>query len=140
VHIDFGFFLQSSPGNVGFESAPFKLTQEYVDIMGGPDSDMFHYFKSLLTGGLMIIRQRLDELIILIKIMTGTRSPEKGEVPQDSSSTRGALPCVKNLTLLEAEIRDRVKGVVVQGKNEMEELVERLVSYSFNSNRTQMYD
>ena len=41
IHIDFGFFLQNSPGNVGFESAPFKLTQEYVDVMGGSDSDMF---------------------------------------------------------------------------------------------------
>ena len=49
VHIDFGFFLTSSPGGVNFENAPFKLTKEYVDIMGGIDSEMFAYFKVLLT-------------------------------------------------------------------------------------------
>jgi phosphatidylinositol 4-kinase len=32
IHIDFGFFLSSSPRNLGFETAPFKLTQEYADV------------------------------------------------------------------------------------------------------------
>lgn len=26
LHIDFGFMLSNSPGNMGFEAAPFKLT------------------------------------------------------------------------------------------------------------------
>lgn len=30
VHIDFGFILSNSPGNIGFETAPFKLTSEMV--------------------------------------------------------------------------------------------------------------
>jgi len=33
---------------MGFESAPFKLTQEYVDLMDGIDSDKFENFKSLI--------------------------------------------------------------------------------------------
>lgn len=33
IHIDFGFMLSLSPGNVGFESAPFKLTAEYMELM-----------------------------------------------------------------------------------------------------------
>ncbi|RWA10383.1 hypothetical protein EKO27_g4730 [Xylaria grammica] len=28
IHIDFGFMLSNSPGSVGFEAAPFKLTQD----------------------------------------------------------------------------------------------------------------
>jgi hypothetical protein len=32
VHIDFGFMLSNSPGNIGFEAAPFKLPLEYVEV------------------------------------------------------------------------------------------------------------
>ena len=45
--------LQNSPGQIGFESAPFKLTQEYVDLMEGIDSDKFELFKSLFNAGLI---------------------------------------------------------------------------------------
>lgn len=33
VHIDYDFILSNSPGGVDFESAPCKLTKEYLDIM-----------------------------------------------------------------------------------------------------------
>ncbi|KAF4733436.1 Phosphatidylinositol 4-kinase beta, partial [Perkinsus olseni] len=31
IDIDFGFMLSSAPGNIPFENAPFKLTQEYIE-------------------------------------------------------------------------------------------------------------
>lgn len=40
-HIDFGFMLGSSPGNVNLESAPFKFTEEYMDLIGGMQSGGF---------------------------------------------------------------------------------------------------
>ena len=50
VHIDFGFLLSNSPGkNIGFESAPFKLTREWVDVMGGTASPWSGYSKPSLT-------------------------------------------------------------------------------------------
>lgn len=49
IHIDFGFIFSNSPGGINFESAPFKLTKEYVEVLGGPESEMFDYFKSLLV-------------------------------------------------------------------------------------------
>ena len=30
VHIDFGFILSNYPGNIRFETAPFKLTNDMV--------------------------------------------------------------------------------------------------------------
>ena len=34
IHIDFGFFLASSPGkNMRFENSPFKLTVEFVEVI-----------------------------------------------------------------------------------------------------------
>ena len=47
VHIDFGFMLSNSPGSVGFEAAPFKLTQDYVDVLGGVGSPAFDEYKTL---------------------------------------------------------------------------------------------
>jgi hypothetical protein len=47
IHIDFGFMLSNSPGSVGFEAAPFKLTQDYVDVLGGVGSQHFEDYKKL---------------------------------------------------------------------------------------------
>jgi len=69
IHIDFGFFLTNSPGSMGnftFENAPFKLTKEYVDIMGGIDSEMFQYYKSLLTNAFYEVRKHIDDLSAMI--------------------------------------------------------------------------
>lgn len=48
VHIDFGFAFTLNPGSLNFETAPFKLTREYVEVLGGLDSYLMLYFKSLL--------------------------------------------------------------------------------------------
>ena len=57
VHIDFGFAFTTSPGGINFERAPFKLTKEYVDILGGKGSDLFCYFKVLLFKAFLIFKK-----------------------------------------------------------------------------------
>lgn len=69
VHIDFGFMFQNSPGGINFESAPFKLTQEYIDVLDGIDSEIFSYFKSLLIRGFYEIRKNIDDILTLIEIL-----------------------------------------------------------------------
>jgi phosphatidylinositol 4-kinase len=46
IHIDFGFLLSNSPGKgINFEQAPFKLTDDFVTLMGGVRSRMFKEFR-----------------------------------------------------------------------------------------------
>lgn len=58
IHIDFGFMFQSAPGKdklFGFtpERAPFKLTQEYVELLDGEQSALFTQFRQLVCKGLL---------------------------------------------------------------------------------------
>ena len=70
IHIDFGFILTTSPGkDMGFESSPFKLTLEYVELIGGKNSDLFGYFKNLLVLGFIELRKHIEPMILLLTIM-----------------------------------------------------------------------
>ena len=81
LHIDFGFMFQNSPGGfqIGFEQAPFKLTQDYIDLMDGVDSDKFANFKSLVTAGLQEAKKNLDEIEQLITILAKGKSSMRSD-------------------------------------------------------------
>ena len=91
IHIDFGFILACSPGNnLGFESSPFKLTTEFLEVcnyiiipstefcfqvMGGVESDMFKYFRILMLKGFLASRKYMDRFIQIVEItQTGNLS------------------------------------------------------------------
>ncbi|KAJ2990692.1 hypothetical protein NUW58_g2825 [Xylaria curta] len=69
IHIDFGFMLSNSPGSVGFEAAPFKLTQEYIDVLGGVGSPDFEDYKSLCKHAFQALRRSADNIIDLVSMM-----------------------------------------------------------------------
>ncbi|KAF4661521.1 Phosphatidylinositol 4-kinase beta [Perkinsus chesapeaki] len=69
IHIDFGFMLSSAPGNIPFENAPFKLTQEYIEVIGGEDSDEFEYFRTLVIRGFLEARKHKDRLLLPVKML-----------------------------------------------------------------------
>ncbi len=70
VHIDFGFMFGTSPGNMQFESAPFKMSQELLDTMGGgANSEGFRYFKVLLHLAMAAVREEAHQLVQLIGII-----------------------------------------------------------------------
>ena len=63
VHIDFGFMLSNSPGNIGFEAAPFKLPLEYIEVLGGIDSAAYKEFRRLFKEGFEAARKHCDRII-----------------------------------------------------------------------------
>lgn len=65
--------LGISPGGVGFEAAPFKMPQEYIDVMGGVDSPKFLEFKGLVCQGFRDIRKHAERIIMIVELM------QKGE-------------------------------------------------------------
>lgn len=70
IHIDFGFMLSNSPGSMGFEAAPFKLTQDYVDVLGGLTSPAFDDFKALCKQAFQALRKDAERLIMLVDLMS----------------------------------------------------------------------
>lgn len=73
VHIDFGFALGAAPGGrVGPEtSAPFKLSAEMVELLGGPDSEVYRtVFPRLCTQALRAARTRARTLLALVEVMS----------------------------------------------------------------------
>ncbi|KEG00588.1 phosphatidylinositol 4-kinase [Plasmodium vinckei vinckei] len=69
IHIDYEFMLTNSPGNMNAETSPFKLTQEYLDIMDGENSDNFEYFRRLIVSGFLEARKHSEEIILLVESM-----------------------------------------------------------------------
>lgn len=70
IHIDFGFILGASPAaDVTFEQAPFKLTKEMIDLLGGIQSDNFHRYVRLLVSAYLAVRQEAEIFIALVKLL-----------------------------------------------------------------------
>ena len=52
IQIDFGFLLSLAPGGTfSLETAPFKLTEEMVEVLGGLESQLFGEFVKGFTSG-----------------------------------------------------------------------------------------
>ena len=125
IHIDFGFILGISPGgNMNFENAPFKITKDYVNLMGGVDSSIFCYFKSLFLRGLFVARKNVDIIANLIEGM-GIGVP---------------MPCFNGRNLKEIINNFKDRCFFKFSEVEIVPLVNNLFDKAVNSWRTTQYD
>ena len=113
--------LSATPKNLGFESSPFKITPEFVDIMGGLDSDMYVYYKILILQGLLAARKHMDKLMPIVEIM------QHGS--QLNCFAKG------NVTL---GLRERFHLNMTD--EQLKLYVEKMVETSLNSLTTRVYD
>ena len=78
LHIDFGFCFDISPGGVRFERAPFKLTEEMIAVLGGPDastSQSYRWFEELTIKAFLCSRQYSSKLMHLVSLMLDSGLP-----------------------------------------------------------------
>ncbi|KAM6972987.1 phosphatidylinositol 4-kinase beta-like [Aplochiton taeniatus] len=121
IHIDFGFILSSSPRNLGFETSAFKLTSEFVDVMGGLDGDMFIYYKMLMLQGLIAARKHMEKVLQIVEIM------------QQGSH----LPCFHGSSTIRC-LKERFHMSLTE--EQLQVLVEQMVDGSMRSLTTKLYD
>jgi len=96
LHVDFGFMLSNSPGQMNFEASSFKLTSDFVDVMGGSRSQAFWQFKALMIKGFLALRRSAEQIISFVEM---TMLSNKN------------LPCFKNRNgeVILEELRRRFK-------------------------------
>ncbi|XP_075653263.1 phosphatidylinositol 4-kinase beta 1-like isoform X1 [Castanea sativa] len=125
IHIDFGFMLSNSPGGVNFESAPFKLTRELLEVMDsdaeGVPSEFFDYFKVLCIQGFLTCRKHAERIILLVEML------------QDSG-----FPCFKGGPRTIQNLRKRYHLSLTE--EQCVSLVLSLISSSLDAWRTRQYD
>ncbi|KAI9823790.1 MAG: hypothetical protein M1819_001137 [Sarea resinae] len=124
IHIDFGFMLSNSPGSVGFEAVPFKLTQDYVDVLGGVGSSTFEEFKELCKMSFQALRKSADNIVMLVDMM----------------GKHSNLPCfAAGAVHTTSSLRQRFQLQLSQ--DEAEQFVETdLIGKSVGSYYTRLYD
>jgi phosphatidylinositol 4-kinase len=70
MHIDFGFILGKTPGgNIGFEKAPFKLTNDFIELMDGAHSAQFHKFRDVCVKTYMALRRHHRRIVLLLEML-----------------------------------------------------------------------
>lgn len=123
IHIDFGFMLSNSPGNMGFEAAPFKLTAEYVELLGGVEGADFKSFKEAMKDAFQALRREAERIVQLVELM--------------ALDSRMACFGGGRANVVSAL---RARFVLEKSKEEAREWIEDLVAKSVGSYYTRLYD
>jgi len=123
LHIDFGYLLGRT---MKFEKAPFKLTEDFVEVLGGEKSKLFKKYVNYCVDGFMAIRKNYEKILLLVE-MTLARPSMEGQF----------LPCLEK----DSVIRNLRKRFRLEWNNEqVRELVTNLIREARDNWRTNIYD
>ncbi|KZS99247.1 kinase-like protein [Sistotremastrum niveocremeum HHB9708] len=121
VHIDFGFILSNSPGNLGFEAAPFKFPSEYLEVLGGLDSVHYREFKEQFHAGFEAARKHCGRIITLVELM----------------QSESALPCFANSG---AQTSHNLRERFQLNNSLLSDHIDKLIVTSLANTWTRLYD
>ncbi|CAG8472314.1 2360_t:CDS:10 [Dentiscutata erythropus] len=120
IHIDFGFILDIAPGGINFESSPFKLTTEMIQVMGGSaDVQQFKWFSELCIKAYLAVRPYAENICQCVGLMLGS-----------------GLPCFKGETL--KRLRERFQ--LDKTERRAADFMIVKIHQSFENKRTVWYD
>ena len=127
IHIDFGFLLSNAPGKgLKFETAPFKLSKDMVDCLGGVKGKYFEEFRKLLRKGFTAINKHRHKIIILVEMMWCGHGKN--------------LDCFEKGQEAINELKARLNPMENMKKNDINTFVESLINQSVDNWRTKWYD
>ncbi|KAI9907125.1 hypothetical protein PsorP6_004226 [Peronosclerospora sorghi] len=125
IHIDYGFLLGIAPGGMlSIETAPFKLTAEMVETMGGQESEGFKEYVTLCTRGFLACQQHCDEICDFVDVM----------------SRQSPYPCFLGIDADYILLRLRQRFKLSLSKQETVAHVLSLIRKSNNNYSTRQYD
>ena len=125
IQIDFGFFLSNAPGGE-FEKAPFKLTDEVIEVIGGINSKYFQIFRKLMWKGMLAIAKHYEKIMILVEMMYCGYGKK--------------LECFKSGDATLIKLRSRFRPKKDMKKREYLALVDSLIQEALSSWSTKWYD
>ncbi|TPX43028.1 hypothetical protein SeMB42_g04890 [Synchytrium endobioticum] len=120
LHIDFGFILEIAPGGIKFESAPFKLTQEMIAVLGGDNTPSYKAFSELVVKAYLASRPYAEEIVQMVALML------------DSN-----LPCFKGPGTIK-NLRDRFQ--LNKSERQAADYMIACIKQSHGNSRTILYD
>ena len=123
MHIDFGFVLGASPGGFNIEKSNMKLTKDFVEILGGLESNLFKLFKIKFINGIFELQKHYYILKTFIDLM-----------------------CKMNLRIFDFVSKEKVveefkkKFLFDIKKDEIKNYIENLIMNSYENKTTWFYD
>ena len=120
IHIDL-VLLSNSPGSVGFEAAPFKLTSEYVEVLGTRIEGLFKICR-YLQNCFKALRKEWEQIVSIVELMQ-----------------RSSLPCFNNGDNTSVLLQQRLQ--LHLSDEEIDSFIEvYLIEKSVGSMYTRLYD
>lgn len=123
--------------------APFKFSPDYIDILGGFESDKYFEFTVLFTRAFKDARKHAERIITLVELM------QKGSRLRSLSlssvltlvpilRTDSNLPCFANGALTLTQLRERFQLTLTA--SQIDDFCNKLILSSMMSNFTRLYE